>query len=71
MAGAEIAPAIDPYKLDEVFLVRRDIENPSYLAGPRGDFLQETAAVQAAAGEAVARGGETPDARTLQERFAP
>jgi len=69
--SAEIVPAIDPYKLDEVFLVRRDIEDPSYLAGTRGDFLQEAAAAQAAAGEAVARGGETPDSRTLQERFAP
>jgi rod shape-determining protein MreC len=69
--SAEIVPAIDPYKLDEVFLVRRDIEDPSYLAGSRGDFLADTAAAQAAADRAVARGGETPDTRTLQERFAP
>ncbi len=69
--SAEITPAIDPYKLDEVFLVRRDIEDPAYLAGSRGDFLADTGAAQAAAGAAVARGGETPDARTLQERFAP
>ena len=69
--SAEITPVIDPYKLDEVFLVRRDVEDPSYLAGSRGDFLAETAAAQAAAGAAVAKGGETPDTRTLQERFAP
>lgn len=69
--SAEIVPAIDPYRLDEVFLVRRDIDDPSYLAGSRGDFLAESAAAQAAAGAAVARGGETPDTRTLQERFAP
>ena len=69
--SAEIAPAVDPYKLDEVFLIRRDIEDPSYLAGTRNDFLADTAAAQAAAGQAVAHGGETPDTRTLQERFAP
>ncbi len=69
--SAEIAPAVNPYKLDMVFLVRRDIEDPSYLAGSRGDFLAEAAAAQAASGQAVAQGGETPDTRTLQERFSP
>ena len=69
--SAEITPAIDPYRLDEVFLIRRDVEDPAYLAGTRGDFLAEAAAAQAASGAAVARGGETPDTRTLQERFAP
>ena len=69
--SAEIIPAIDPYKLDEVFLVRRDVEDASYLAGSRSDFLAETAQAQAQAGGAVARGGETPDTRTLQERFSP
>jgi len=69
--SAEITPAVDPYKLDMVFLVRRDLEEPSYLAGSRSDFLAEVAAAQAASGQAVAKGGETPDTRTLQERFAP
>ncbi len=69
--SVEITPAVNPYKLDEVFLVRRDVEDPTYLTGSRSDFLAETAALQAASGQAVAHGGETPDTRTLQERFAP
>ncbi|MBW7863607.1 MAG: rod shape-determining protein MreC [Candidatus Hydrogenedens sp.] len=69
--SAEVVPAVDPYTLDEVFLIRRTVEDPSWLSGPKEDFLGMTARTRAAAGEAVSAGTPAPDLRTLQERFAP
>ncbi len=69
--SAEVVPAVDPYRLDEVFLVRRAVESPEYYSGPKADFLEMTARQQEAAGAAVAAGGPAPDTRTIQERFAP
>ncbi|HEO72611.1 MAG TPA: rod shape-determining protein MreC [Candidatus Hydrogenedentes bacterium] len=60
---ADIEPAVDPYRLDELFLVRRAAIPAGELAGRREtEGLEEPARPAAAA---------LPDTRTLQERYAP
>lgn len=65
--SAEVVPAVDPYAVDEVFLIRRAVDDPEYVGGPAGDFLDLPPAPDAAA----SRAPETPDTRPLQERYAP
>ncbi len=55
--SAEIQPAVDVYRLDEVFVVRKSVPLPDELTGPP---------------VAVAtRAPEPPDTRSIQERYAP
>lgn len=55
--SAEIEPAVDVYRLDEVFVVRHAVPTADEVAGPP---------------VAVAvRATDLPEARTLQERYAP
>jgi len=61
--SAEVAPAVDPYKLDEVFIIRRAVESVEELAGGDEAPAEEEAAPSMAA--------EMPDARSPQERYAP
>lgn len=60
---AEIAPAVDPYRLDEVFVVRRGVaplEEMAAAAPPKPIPENEAAAAPSA-----------PDERPIQERYAP
>ena len=65
--SAEVMPAVDPYAVDEVFLIRRAVDDPEYVGGPEGDFLDLPPPPDAASSQAP----ETPDTRPLQERYAP
>ncbi|MFP4501143.1 MAG: rod shape-determining protein MreC [Candidatus Hydrogenedentota bacterium] len=57
--SAEIQPAVDPYRLDEVFVVKRAAPRTPELSGP----VRVTPAENRAAPQ--------PDDRSLQERYAP
>jgi len=57
--SAEIEPAVDPYRLDEIFIVRRAIAPADELAGQ---------AVQAPVPSVAPA---VPDTRSYQERYAP
>lgn len=68
--SAEISPAIDPYRLDEVMVIMRAVDEPEYIAGPPAALKQEsdsTAAFVVHDSSAT----ESPDMRSLQERYAP
>lgn len=68
--SAEIEPAVDPYRLDEVFVILRAVDDAQYVAGPPAALQPEQRAgsvVQAWSSAAP----DMPDMRTLQERFAP
>lgn len=57
--SADVEPAVDPYRLDELFILQRAAASAEEMAGPPpGD-------------ETVAAGPAIPDKRTLQERYAP
>lgn len=58
---AEIAPAVDPYRLDEVFIVRQALPTAEELAGPP----------PLAAARTPSKAPEMPDNRPIQERYAP
>lgn len=60
--SAEVEPAVDPYVLDEVFVVRRYVPPEEYFTGSRQpDAYRPVTSVAP----------ELPDDRTFQERFAP
>lgn len=56
---AYVEPAADPYRIDEVFIVRAAVASADELAGP------------ASAASAGSLAHPMPDERPLQERFAP
>lgn len=59
---AEVEPAVDPYVLDEVFVVTRYVPSEEYFTGSgRQDTYRP----------AMSLAPELPDERTIQERFAP
>ncbi|MBI2423963.1 MAG: rod shape-determining protein MreC [Candidatus Hydrogenedentes bacterium] len=58
--SAEVQPYVDPYSLDEVFVVERAVKSVDDLAGLTQD-------VEAP----VAFATQLPDRRTLQEKYAP
>lgn len=59
---AEIEPAVDPYVLDEVFVVKRYVPEQEFFTGSAAPDAYRTATSLAPA---------LPDDRTIQERFAP
>lgn len=59
---AEVEPAVDPYVLDEVFVVMRYIPEEEFFTGPGTQDAYRTATSVAPT---------LPDDRTIQERFAP
>lgn len=68
--SADIEPAVDPYRLDEVFIIMQAVEDADYIAGPPAALereMRQEGAVQAGGSNAA----EMPDMRSLQERFAP
>ena len=68
--SADIEPAVDPYRLDEVFIIMRASQGADYIAGPPVALereLRQEGAVQTDASNAA----EMPDMRSMQERFAP
>ena len=56
---ADIELAVDPYRLDEVFLLRQAVTPVEELAGPAPEEPAQSVAPT------------TPDKRTLQDRYAP
>lgn len=60
---AEIVPAVDPYKLDEVFVVHRASGDAERLAGPPLTVSAEE--------QLAATAGESTQVRAIQERYAP
>jgi rod shape-determining protein MreC len=58
---AEIMPSVDPYRLDEVFVIRRASPETDELAGPPPSALPESAS----------KAPKLPDDRPVQERYAP
>lgn len=58
---AEIAPAVDPYRLDAVFVVRQAMPEPEELAAPPGPVVARS----------PSKAPELPDNRPIQERYAP
>lgn len=59
---AEVEPAVDPYVLDEVFVVTRYVPEEEYFTGSgRQDTYRQ----------AMSMAPKVPDDRTIQERFAP
>lgn len=69
--SAEVTVFTDPYRLDIVFLVRRSVDDPAWLAGPDQDYLALYEAERSETGEPVAGGTPGPDIRPLPERLAP
>lgn len=63
--SAEVEPAVDPYRLDEVFVVMRAEPGPDELEGPLAAY-RPGADVRTPGGAAPA-----PETRSLQERYAP
>lgn len=57
---AIIEPAVDPYRLDEVFVLRAAHPSAGELAGPQGRESEPASPLYA-----------MPDERSLQERYAP
>lgn len=55
--SAEIRPAVDVYRLDEVFVVRQAMPSPEELAGPPVAL--------------ASRAPEQPETQSIQERYAP
>jgi rod shape-determining protein MreC len=63
--SAEIEPAVDPYRLDEIFIIMHATEDVEYITDlPNPLDPQEAEEVSFDA-------SEMPDTRSLQERFAP
>lgn len=55
--SAEVTPMVDPYRLDEVFVIRRSAPKDAEAAEPLPD--------------AASKAPATPDNRSIQERYAP
>lgn len=56
---AYVEPVVDPYRLDEVFILRQAVAPPEEMAGPLAPEV----------GQSVAP--PVPDTRSLQQRYAP
>ncbi|MCK5861091.1 MAG: rod shape-determining protein MreC [Candidatus Hydrogenedentes bacterium] len=68
--SAEIFPAVDPYRLDEVMVIMRAADTPEYIAGPPVALRHESPLdFSSVANDSAAP--ESPDMRSLQERYAP
>ncbi len=68
--SAEIKPAVDPYRLDEVMVIMRAVDDAPYVAGPPAALERESAAYPAVETTHL-QAPEMPDMRSLQERYAP
>lgn len=68
--SADITPAVDPYRLDEVFIILRAVEDADYVAGPPA-ALQRGSLPSDGRRATVSNAPEMPDTRTLQELYAP
>ncbi len=55
--SAEVTPMVDPYRLDEVFVIRQALPDEAELAGPLPPSASQAP--------------NAPDNRSLQERYAP
>lgn len=69
---AEIDPHVDPYRLDEVFVVRRAAPRPDTLAGPPGTPPPAPPPPEEQAdAQTASTAPPMPDLRSVQERYAP
>ena len=68
--SAEISPVVDPYRLDEVMVIMRAVDQSEYIGGPPMALQQES---QSTTSDIVSdsSAAESPDMRSLQERYAP
>ena len=60
---AELSPAVDPYVLDEVFVIRR--------AAAASEELSDAPAVAPAPATPLSQAASLPDERSIQEQYAP
>jgi len=68
--SAEISPAVDPYRLDEVMVIMRAVDDPESVAGvSEAPQLESSPTTAVTANDSSAT--ESPDMRSLQERYAP
>jgi len=68
--SAEISPAVDPYRLDEVMVIMRAVDESESVAGASVALqLESSPATDVTSGDSSAT--ESPDMRSLQERYAP
>ncbi len=67
--SAEIEPAVDPYRLDEVMVIMRAVDEAAYIAGPPAALERQRGISRAQEGPSQAP--EMPDMRPIQERYAP
>jgi len=68
--SAEVEPAVDPYRLDEVMVIIRAVDAPAFVAGPP-EALQRAPMKPTVPGGAASQAPDMPDMRSLQERYAP
>lgn len=68
--SAEITPSVDPYRIDEVMVIIRGLDEPGYVAGPP-EALHREASSKKNLLNADSAAVELPDMRTVQERYAP
>ena len=75
--SAEITPTVDPYRLDEVMVVMRAVDDAPYIAGPPTALLTDAVVEKnmpkpdSEAPEPDSKAPELPDMRSVQERYAP
>lgn len=67
--SADIDPAVDPYRLDEVFILMRAAEDSPYLTD--SITAHRGTGTKPAAHSTVSNAPQMPDMRTLQEQYAP
>ncbi len=68
--GAEIEPAVDPYRLDEVMVILQAVDDAPYLAGPPVALKPERTPLLDM-DTVASKAPEMPDMRSIQERYAP
>jgi len=68
--SAEIEPAVDPYRLDEVFIIMRIVDDADTISGTRDAPGQDLVLGQSLHGTR-SNAPDMPDMRSMQERFAP
>ncbi len=68
--SAEVSPIVDPYRLNEVLVIMRGVDEPAYVAGPPTALAREEASLDSMS-PIETRAPRMPDMRSLQERYAP
>lgn len=69
--SAEIDPAVDPYRLDEVLILTSSVEDADYLAGPPVTLSADKQSGDLPASSPVLSRDPIADIPSVQERFSP